>query len=88
MFWFLLEPVYKSPILMGECCGQSASKPMSGTAVIIVAGSPARVLRKLLIGERTRPMEVMNSGKYFGRDSKGLELPIIGIASISVGALA
>ena len=41
-----------------------------------------------MIGEQTHLMEVMNSGKYFGRDSKGLELPIIGTASIGVGALA
>ena len=60
---------------------------MSGTAAIIVAGNPACVLRKLMIGEQTHLMEVMNSGKYFGRDSKGLELPVIGAVSISVGAL-
>jgi hypothetical protein len=40
-----------------------------------------------MIGEQTHLMEVMNSGKYFLRDSKGLELRVIGAASISVGAL-
>jgi len=60
---------------------------MSGTARIIVAGNRARVLRKLMIGEQTHLMEVMNSGKYFGRDPKGLGLPIIVTASIRVNAL-
>ena len=54
---------------------------------MIVASNRARVLRKLMIGEQTHLMEVMNSGKYFLRDSKGLELRVIGAASISVGAL-
>jgi len=56
-------------------------------ASIIVAANRAGILLKLMICEQTHLMEVMNSGKYFLRDSKGLELRVIGAASISVGAL-
>jgi hypothetical protein len=50
------------------------------------AGNSACVLRKLMIGEQTHLMEVMNSGKYFGRDFKRVELPIE-TTSISTDAL-
>jgi hypothetical protein len=51
----------------------------------IVAGNPARALRKLTAGEQAHLMEIMNKGRYFGRDSKGAELPI---ETGSIGAAA
>ena len=36
----------------------------------VVAGNPARVLRKLTPREKTYLMEVMHSGRYFGRNTK------------------
>ena len=73
-------------VFVYECCGQSAVVSQC-MASIIVAANRAGILLKLMICEQTHLMEVMNSGKYFGRDSKGLELPVIGAVSISVGAL-
>ena len=73
-------------VFVYECCGQSAAVSQC-MASIIVAANRAGILLKLMICEQTHLMEVMNSGKYFGRDPKGLGLPIIVTASIRVNAL-
>jgi len=42
----------------------------------VVAGNPARVLRKLTPREKTHLMEAMHSGRYFGRNTKTEEFSV------------
>jgi acetyltransferase-like isoleucine patch superfamily enzyme len=40
----------------------------------IVAGNPARVLRTLTAEEKARVVEIMHSGRYFGKEIVGMEV--------------
>jgi acetyltransferase-like isoleucine patch superfamily enzyme len=65
-------------VSVGQYCvvGAGAVVTRSVSNESIVAGNPARVLRKLTGDEKARLIEIMHTGQYFGRDSKIDNLPM------------
>jgi acetyltransferase-like isoleucine patch superfamily enzyme len=76
-------------VSVGQFCvvGAGAVVTKSVPDATILAGNPARVLRQLTLREKRHLMEVMHSGRFFGRDAKSEEL-LIQIGSGETGALA
>lgn len=59
-------------VSVGKCCvvGAGAVVTHSVPDATIIAGNPARVLRDLTPREKQHMIEVMHSGRYFGRDQR------------------